>query len=145
MRDEKISGAVRKDPLIFKFMDILLIKYDNEKQHIVRQQARELGRLLLHIRNSDENLKTVELRLCLVPTRFDVVVEQVRDLATQGEHDTVSLPLKLGHSIRKLISILDGESIRTGDSSLSDICSRFTRLLNLEWTDQVSSKGLRNL
>jgi hypothetical protein len=143
MREDKISGAVIMDPLIVKFMDIILIKNDNEKQHIVRQRGRELGRLLLHIRNSDENLNTVELRELQVPERFDLVVESVRDLATQGEHDTVSLPLKLGHSIRKLISILDGESIRLGDIILANVCGRFTRLLNAEWTDRVSSKALK--
>jgi hypothetical protein len=113
MREDEISRAVRNDPLIVKFMDILLVKYDGEKQHIVRQRARELGRLLMHIRKSDEILTYVDLRSCMVPTRFDLVVNKVRDLATQGEHDIMSLPLKLGHSIRKLISILDGESIRT--------------------------------
>jgi hypothetical protein len=112
MRGDEISRAVKNDPLIVKFMDILLVKYDGEKQHIVRQRARELGRLLMHIRKSDENFKDEDLKSCLVPTRFDMVLESVRDLATQGEHDIMALPLKLGHSIRKLISILDGESIR---------------------------------
>jgi hypothetical protein len=74
-----------------------------------------------------------------------MVLESVRDLATQGEHDIMALPLKLGHLIRKLISILDGESIIIGDSVQSDICSRFNRLLNSDWTDRVSSKALHDL
>jgi hypothetical protein len=67
MRGDEISRAVRNDPLIVKFMDILLVKYDGEKQHIVRQRARELGRLLMHIRKSDENFKDVDLNLVLFP------------------------------------------------------------------------------
>jgi hypothetical protein len=36
-------------------------------------------------------------------------------------------------------------SIRIGDSVQSDICSRFNRLLNSDWTDRDSSKALRDL
>jgi hypothetical protein len=111
----------------------------------VRQRARELGRLLMHIRKSDEVFKDEDLKSCLVPVRFDMVLESVRDLATQGDGHILALPLKLGHSIRKLFSILDGKSIRIGDSVQSDICSRFNRLLNSDWTDRVSSKALRDL
>ena len=147
LRHDPVTDAVKADRLICKFMDIELEKYDYQvtKERHTRSKARELGRLLLHVRNNNEQLDGCQFQDLLVPNHFDILIKAVMELSHTDGNEATSLPIKLGQTITKLVNILMGEGIRDGDDSRIDICRRFTLLYEAEWSDRVSLKQRKKL
>ena len=145
MIDDEVTAAVKADRLILKYANDQLELHDNEKPHLVRNKARNLGRLLIHIRKSNTELEQCDLENLLIPVHFDLIVDSVKQLASQGKKKATSLPLKLGQEIQTLIAILMGESIRRGDDALKDSCERFSKLYDADWSRRVSLKARKTL
>ena len=141
MLDDEVSDVAKADPLIRKFMNILLEKHDSKQRQHTRQKARDIARLLLYIRKNQSEMAEITLRNLLVPSNFDIIIKSVNELC----QDTPSLPLKLGQIIPKVISILEGESIRSGDTALEDSCKRFKALMEGEWSDRIALKNRTKL
>ena len=141
MIEDEVSEVAKADPLIKKFMSLLLEKHDNRQKQTTRQRARDIARLLLHVRKSHSDLAEIELRNLLVPTHFDLIIKSVNELC----EDIASLPLKLGQTIPKMVSILQGESIRKGDIALEDSCKRFTTLMDSDWSERISLRSRKRL
>ena len=144
-QNDEASATVKADRLILKFMTTQMELHDNIKPHLVRGKARDLGRLLLHIHKKNKELENCGLEELLVPDKFDLIVDSVKELAKEGNKEAVTLPLKLGQQIQMLVSILIGESIRNGDDQLKDSCERFSKLYDSEWSRRVSLKARRTL
>ena len=138
---DEITEVAKGDPLIRKFMNLLLEKHDNKQKQHTRQKARDIARLLLHVRNNNSELADIELRELLVPLNFDLIIKSVNELCV----NIASLPLKLGQIIPKMISILQGESIRNGNTALEDSCKRFTSLMEMDWSDRISIRSRTKL
>ena len=139
--DDEVSEVAKSDPLIKKFMNLLLEKHDGKQRQHTRQKARDIARLLLHVRKNQSQMADITLRDLLVPLNFDIIIDAVNELCK----DIASLPLKLGQIIPKMISILEGESIRRGDTALEDSCKRFKALMDGEWSDRISLKSRTKL
>ena len=145
MRDDEITQVVKNDSLIKKFLSDQLDRYDNRQQKMVRQRARDIARLLHHVRESDNDLADLELRHLLTPSRFDLIIESVKKVAMKDGKDAAGYPLKLGQIIPAMIATLHGESIRTGDLDLEDKCKRFSVLMANEWSSKISLKSRKKL
>ena len=144
MVDDEISQVAKNDPLILKMMGLLLEKHDSKQQNQIRQKARDISRLLLHVRKHREGMAEIDLRNLLIPENFDDIILSVNELCK----DIASLPLKLGQIIPKLISILQGEAIRKNDTDLESSCKRFTALMDSPmygWADRISLKSRKRL
>lgn len=71
---DKVSHAVKNDPLICEFGDRLLERHggDGSKDGHVSQKMRELGRFLLAAKSLDHKVQTLED--VLVPPKFSLAV-----------------------------------------------------------------------
>ena len=145
MIKDEVTAVVKEDRLIRKFANDQLELHDNEKPHLVRGKARDLGRLLIHLKKNNKDLEDCGLESFLIPDRFDLVVSSVKQLATAGTKEAKSLPLKLGQEIKILMAILIGESIRSGNEVLKDRSERFLKLYDAEWSRRVSLKARKKL
>ena len=145
MKNDDVTAVAKADRLIRKFMNDQLELHDNKKPHLVRGKGRDLARFLIHLRKYNSDLVNCDLEDVLVPSKFDLIAESVKNLAIEGDKDAASLPLKLGQYIQHLIAILIGESIRNGDDGLKDRCERFNKLYDSDWSRKVSLKARRKL
>ena len=141
MIEDEVSDVAKSDPLIRKFMNHLLEKHESRQRQHTRQKARDIARLLLHVRKNHRDFADIQLRDLLVPLNFDIIIKSVNELC----QDIPSLPLKLGQIIPKMILILQGESIRKGNTALEDCCKRFRALMENEWSDRISIKSRTKL
>lgn len=149
MHCDDISFAARRDDVIVKFGERMFSKLGNEKHHIshVSQKMRELGRLLLKVREMDPDIVT--LKECISPQQFDKVLEAVRSLAglnpETGRYKTPSLAIKLGQSLQKCALIIKADCIRTGDPVSEKQTEKFSELASIEWNHKVSSGARTSL
>ena len=136
MKNDEVTELVKTDPLILRFMNMQLDKYENAptKIPLVRNRARDIGRLLLHIQTNNPTLSECELQDMIHPERFDIVVTSVNGLAKKGDTTAASLPIKLGQTIEKIVDIVKGLAIRSGDNDLLDKAGRFATLQKQEWS-----------
>ena len=151
MKTDKVTELIRTDELIRRFMNIQLDKYENDELKIplIRNRARDIGRLLKHIRENNPNLSHLGMKEMIDPDRFDTVVDAVNELAKKGATDAAShaasLPIKLGQTLEKLVNIIKGLAIRRYDDALFDRATRFAQLQKSEWADRVSLKSRKKL
>ncbi len=57
----------------------------------------------------------------------------------------ITLPLKLGHSLKCVGQIQRGQAVRNGENTMKEQCSSFLKLYEAEWSDWVSSHTLRTM
>lgn len=149
MHCDDVSFAARRDNVIVKFGERMFAKLGNEKHHIshVSQKMRELGRLLLKVRETDPDI--VSLQECIHPKQFDVVLEAVRSLAGfdphTGRYKTPSLAIKLGQSLQKCALIIKADCIRMEDQVSEAQAEKFSELASIEWNHKVSSGARTSL
>ena len=85
------------------------------------------------------------------PEKFDELVEAVKKMCSFKEEDggtkvgTPSLALKLGHSLKKWVYILWGQTVRSKDKEREESASNLEKLLEREWCDQVSRHSLSTM
>lgn len=152
LRDGEVTNAVKQDELILKFGLLLYDKYGITQAEMTRQHMRQLGRLVIELREHDPNKSS--LAEWLFPSCFDIVVDTVKSLCKVHElHDKSmrptfgipSLALKLGHHIRKCISIEKGSALRKCDRNRCETLDCFMQLIDLEWSTRISSSALATL
>lgn len=149
MHCDDVSFAARRDNVIVKFGERMFAKLGNEKHHIshVSQKMRELGRLLLKVRETDPDI--VSLQECIHPKQFDIVLEAVRSLAGfdphTGRYKTPSLAIKLGQSLQKCALIIKADCIRMEDLVSEAQAEKFSELASIEWNHKVSSGARTSL
>ena len=145
MKSDNVSIVARNGWLI-KQIGVLLV----ETLCLVSQKMRELARLLLQLRETDSNPAS-QLSDFIKPGRFDDVVNAVKNIAKfhfdQGVQNvaTPSLSLKIGHSLKKCISILRGHALRRKDKGLEEDVDNFEKLIDAEWSYRVSHHSLSAL
>ena len=84
------------------------------------------------------------------PEKFKDVIKATRAVSGFDDDDThmyrtPSLALKIGHSLKEAAAILLGEALSGGDCILERRAEQFMKLIDLQWTDKVSSHALRTL
>ncbi len=120
-------------------------KYEDRHHGFVRQKARQVARLLLQVRRRDLSLSEVTLTDLIDPSYFDTIIHAVEELALEGGTETLSLPLGLGNTLKKLIVTVKGVAVRTRNGQLIESANLFQTHMDSEWTDRVSAKSLRKI
>ena len=150
MSMDMAAQAVRPDSLILSLGEQLALKHghDKAKHSFIRNQLRELGRLLVELRKNQKG-GTWTLSMFVSPQLFEDILVATRCVCgfqtTSTSYKTPSLALKLGHSLKKYAYILKGQAIASGDERMITQASRYLELHEMEWTNKVSSNALRTL
>lgn len=152
MMNDSVSFVCKNDDLIVRFGALQYEKYCDTQKDLIRQSMRQLGRLLIKLRQFDTESRINSLANFITPQYFDVIIESVKTLCREKSHSTSrpqydipSLALKLGHHLRKCVGILRGLAIRQGCSSKDENLKNFLQLLDLEWSIRISSNALSTL
>jgi hypothetical protein len=85
----------------------------------------------------------VPLKNIIDPGHFDLIVKVTKQFAF--DRSAVSLPLKIGHALKKCCAILRGQSIRKMDHSLRERTEAFDIRYCSEWGDRVARQSLTKL
>lgn len=110
MAPDEISMVVKADPLIRAFGSRYL-KCHKEKHlvTVVSNKMRELGRLLMAMKNSKKKCQT--LLDCLVPELFDDIIKSTKIIAGYNDKtdkfEAPSLVLKIGTSLKQCCDIAE--------------------------------------
>lgn len=64
---------------------------------------------------------------------------------SMNKYGSPSLALKVGHSVNKCCSIVLGNAIENQNKELQQKADEFIKLLQMNWTDDVSSSALKTL
>ncbi|CAH1106923.1 unnamed protein product [Psylliodes chrysocephalus] len=150
MNTDDIFEAVRKDPLILLFAQTEFRRLGHETRYHrnIIDRSRELGRLLLAVKEIDPKLQ--KLSQLLNPSGYKTFREAVCKIA--GYNDVTnafqvpSLALKIGFTIKKCVSILKGDYLE--DETLRStipILDAFVEVLESKWTVDVTCHAQRTL
>lgn len=147
LNNDRISFVLKQDELIMTFGSHLYKKHGSKQTVYIKQRLRELGRLLITVRDSNEDIRA--LSDCIAPQYFGVVVAGVKILCGYDEeqhaYKVPSLALKIGHSLKAVANILKGNGLKTGNSDLQKLAKDFRDLCELEWHTEVSGAALDTL
>ena len=150
MKSDEVSLIAKNDWLIKEVGLFLIEKHGEKQQHLTSQKMRELARFLRELRAADFS-PNARLSDFIKPGKFDVVVSAVKSLSKFQFQEgvqrvaTPSLSLKVGHSLKKCVSILRGQALRRQDKDLQEEVDTFEKLLDSEWSRHVSHHSLSTL
>ena len=150
MKRDEVSLIAKNDWLIKEVGLFLIEKHGEKQQYLTSQKMRELARLLTELRAADFS-PNAQLSDFIKPGKFDVVVNAVKSLSKFQFQEgvqrvaTPSLSLKVGHSLKKCVSILRGQALRKKDKDLQEEADTFEKLLDSEWNHRVSHHSLCTL
>ena len=149
MSADEISIAARNDTIIVKFGEKLYQKHGH-LTHLythVSQKMRELGRLIISLRELDEDIHSLED--AILPQKFPAVVKCTRTLCgfndNTNSYANPSLALKLGHSLKKCAKIKTSMALIEGSEDMRKNADAFYTLCENEWSDSISSSALQTL
>lgn len=104
MTDDEVGRAVKADATILKFGSELFEKYESNKVNHVSTKMREIGRVLVELRQR-LNQPSLLIREAILELLFDNVIDATRSLCKlkpgQKASSVPSLALKVGHSMKK--------------------------------------------
>lgn len=150
MQKDEETAVVQGDPLISRYGSNFRFTHRGNKQiHYCSSRMRSLARLFITMRQLKPDLR--ELRDCITPNNFNVLVESVRRMSrfddTSGQTKTPSVPPRLCSSLKSCANIVLSDTIK--DDSLSrekkgEIMSQmndFLHLMNKDWATEVSANS----
>ncbi|KAI4470857.1 hypothetical protein MML48_1g16811 [Holotrichia oblita] len=150
LRDDDVGKKCKEDNLILHFGAMQYEKYSNTQAELIRQSMRQLARLLITLQ--ENRVAKLTLRDFFIPEQFDTVVQAVKMICVshtlpgkRPEFGVPSLGLKLGHAIRKCISIERGIALRKGNLKKNKELLSFMNLMDMEWSTRISSAALSTL
>ncbi|XP_055022443.1 uncharacterized protein LOC129412454 isoform X2 [Boleophthalmus pectinirostris] len=144
MNQDVVAHAVKSDWCIMELGKHLYNKHgsDLDKHEYIRQKLRELGRLRVH-GGEVTNMKTI--REYLIPANFMQTVNAVKHTAQSNKSNAKSLPLKLGHSLKKMSMLLESDAIIKGDKDATEAARSFRNIYDAKWHELVSATSLKSL
>lgn len=151
LRSDTIGTICKEDDLILNFGHFLFEKHGTSQLELIRQAMRQLAKLkkqLIEVTEINKPLKNF-----LLPEHFDNIITATKLISGSSfdivnkkqEFDTPSLALKIGHSIKKCISIERGQAIRKGDLKRNKELERLLSLVDMEWATKISSNALATM
>lgn len=118
----------------------------NEKNDYIRQKMREMARLLITARATTPLKSTEDL---VMPSNFPHVIQAVRSVAgydlDSNSYKTPSLALKLGHSLAKVVGIVQCNAIIANRNAVAESAKKFYALYQKRWAESISSAALSTL
>ncbi|XP_055019964.1 uncharacterized protein LOC129411849 isoform X2 [Boleophthalmus pectinirostris] len=148
MKQDEVASVVRNDLSIIQFAQFLYNRHgqDPTKREYMRQQLREVGRLLLCLRTE---FSIHNLEEAVKPVNFQRVVQAVKKVAGFDEekqlYGTPSLALKLGHTLKKICDIIHCRALVVEDEELCKSTDRFKKLYASKWSELVPHSALNTL
>lgn len=150
LRDDDIGNFCKEDNLIMHFGAMQFEKYGTTQCELIRQSMRQLGRFTMELRSIDKS--TRQLSDYLKPEKFDLIVQATKSLcvthqtiAKRPEFEVPSLALKIGHALKKCISIKRGISLKNGNLRENEVLLSLLSIMELEWSIRVSCNALATL
>lgn len=140
LRDDAIGRSVKSDDLIRSYGMKLLPKFghDRDQHPFLREHLRRVGRLLLAARKVSLQ-PNANMRSFIAPTKFRHLFDATKDIAGFDSKKNVfekpSLALKIGHSLKKLALLVQGQSLECSDTSGAEEAMNFMKLVELNWPD----------
>ena len=150
LKNDDISRVAKSDPTITAFGEKLCVRHghDKEKHNYVRQKLRELARLLQELRKRSGHI-SMSFEEFVDPQYFKLIAESSKSVTsfdeTTNQFGIPSLALKLGHTLQKCTKIIIGKAIETRNKELQTRAEDFAKLLDINWTEEISSNALRTL
>lgn len=137
MKKDEVTLIAKNDWLIMEIGLFLVEKHGQNQHHLISQKMRELSRFLIELRSSDLHPND-QLSDFIKPAKFDVVVTAVKNLSKFQFQDgaqrvaTPSLSLKIGHSLKKCVTIIRDKAFHRGDKDLQEDADNSEKLLESE-------------
>ncbi|XP_048861673.1 uncharacterized protein LOC125729875 isoform X4 [Brienomyrus brachyistius] len=148
MAYNEISAIVRSDRCILQLGQHFFNKIgsDKGKHDYIRQKLREIGRLLQEARKCTPLHNMEDF---VIPSNFPHVVKAVKVVAGYNEethsYQIPSLAMKLGHSLKKIASIVESNATIVGDNDLAKSVRRYLQVHQAKWSECISSCALTTL
>ncbi|XP_039660140.1 uncharacterized protein LOC120561204 [Perca fluviatilis] len=148
MSYDDVTQAIMEDEVILQFGELLFNKHgsDPKKHDYIRQNLRQVARLVLEARKITPLEKLQDFFL---PSSFPHVVSAVNVLAgynpEKKTHSIPSLAIKLGYSLQKICSVVEGNALQCGDASLAESARNFLSVYQKEWNKLISAGALKTL
>ncbi|ELT93915.1 hypothetical protein CAPTEDRAFT_194218 [Capitella teleta] len=149
-RRDDISRILKSDHLILQLGEQLVSGIGNAKdsESNIRGYLRRMARLL-QVMRIQESSPNAHLESFLTPSKYRVCLTAAKSLAgydeNKSQYDTPSLALKVGHTLKKCATILEGQRLEKQDNDGASDAVSFRRLLELNWSDEVSRCALRTI
>lgn len=84
-----------------------------------------------------------------IPKNFPHVISAVKKAAgynpKTNTYQTLSLALKLGHSLKKISSIVESDAMMSGDHVTVEYAKRYRAIHDSRWEEFISSGALNTL
>ena len=146
MRQDKITAHILNDPLLLRYAEVHSQGDVNPSfLHKVKQDLRNLGKLILSLREKDENIQF--MADVLKPTSFGAVVRCVQEHSGYNSatcsYERSSTPTNTGYILRKCTELLKEEALKTMDDSLVQQCNEFNDLMINDWKECMSIDAAR--
>jgi len=151
MRKDAVFMVIKGDSLMLCYAQKLMRKAANSsfQANYIRNRLRELGRLIIHMRNTDPQLTQATLSDLLVPTLFQSILKSVRSISGYDDSANTyvkpSISIRIGQSLTKCARILKGLAYQDNDEVTSVFADRFQQLCCNEWNDEISGSAHRTL
>ncbi|KAM3611775.1 uncharacterized protein V6R79_024065 [Siganus canaliculatus] len=148
MTYNEVTQTIIDDKVILQFGESLYKHYgSNTKKHeYIRQNLRQIGRLVLEARKITPLKKLEDFFL---PSTFKHVVSAVNVLAgydaANRRYNIPSLAIKLGYNLQKICGIVEDNAIQNGNKSLAESAQSFLSAYKKRWNKCVSSGALLTL
>ncbi|KAK7082289.1 hypothetical protein SK128_016955 [Halocaridina rubra] len=147
MRQDKITTLILNDPLLLKYAEVH-IQGDTMPSfvHKIKQDLRNLGKLILNLREKDETIQC--MTDVLKPSSFGLVVRCVQECSGFNSltcsYERISTPMNIGYVLRKSVELLRDDALKNMDESLVQQCNEFSELMINDWKDCLSLDNIRN-
>lgn len=147
MRLDKVSMVVKNDSLIklFAQRECKLHFHDKDRHNHTRNKLRELGRLIVALREITGKNHPLSDYIC--PGEYQHIVDATKAVAgfKNSIVATPSIALKLGQSLARCAALMKAKAIEDGDSLTRQNCEDFIQIYQSKWNEDISSVALRSL
>jgi len=151
MKNDLITSAIMSDWLILDLGMFMFEKHGASRRRMISEYMRIMGRLLLFIREYQNN-HTVLLQDYIKLEKFDDLVTCVKNMCSPTnsmncgmEFSSPSLAVKIGLHVSKCASLLRGKALRSHDLQWQNEIRSFQKLYKFEWSTKISSHAYQTL
>nr|XP_055046116.1 uncharacterized protein LOC129432007 isoform X2 [Misgurnus anguillicaudatus] len=148
MNYDEVSRVIHSDRCIMQLGEHMFNRMGSDvtKHDYIRQKMREVGRLLLEARRITP-LKTMED--FMIPANFKHVISAVKVVSgfdeEKNSYRIPSLALKLGHSLKKICSIVESNAMMYGDHERAECARDFRKVHQARWNEYISAGAITTL
>lgn len=138
---DHVTQTVLDDELLLQYGELTMEQNrDNPKmQHYVRQNLRQIARLLIEAQKTTPIKKLVDV---FDPSNFPHVLSAVNLLAGYNVEDNsyrvASLPVKVGGQLQNICTIVEANAVNSGDETLAEYAQNFISEYQKHWNKLVS-------